>query len=82
MGKPFDTIESQISHLNSGKNNVLFSTPKFAENRCEATLKTLNPLTKIFYSFKKEQHIKGAAFSFHSIDVSSVSFAPLSSTPL
>lgn len=30
--------------------------------------------------FQKEQHIEGAAFSFHSINVFLVSFAPLSST--
>lgn len=82
MGKPFDITESQISHQNRGKNNVLFSTSKFADNRCEATLKILTPLMKILFILQNEQHIKGAAFSFHSVDVFSVSFDSLCSTPL
>lgn len=78
MGKPLDITESQISCLSNRENNVLFCASEFADNRCEGTLETLNSLMKTFYFFPKEQHIKGAAFSFHRVDIFVVTFAPLS----
>lgn len=57
---------------------MFFSASKFADNRCEVTLKTLNPLTRIFYSFIKNSTSRELQFSLHTIDIFVVTFAPLS----